>query len=1292
MITDQPYIEQIRKRLWSGREFGQAAVMVGAGFSRNADKLLPSTPPFPLWNELAKHMSAALYPAATPPPVSTLRLATEYETVFGRASLDNLVTRTIPDSAYSPGQLHRLLLSLPWSDMFTTNYDTLLERTRPSIHDRKYELVLTASDILGRIKPRIVKLHGSFPSHRPFIVSEEDYRTYPSKFAPFVNIVQQSIMENAFCLIGFSGDDPNFLHWTGWVRDNLGESTPPIYLCSLTPVSISQRRVLESRYVYPIDLSTLISPTIIPDDSSRFAKSLEWFLLTLMDGAPPNVNNFPHIRRNITWMPSNGVPPLPPRSESIPELGERSLSANVRELEIDALRSLQVSWQQQRAVYPNWEVLPSENRETFWDYTEGWVETVLNSLHKLPAPENLFLLYELNWRLERCLLPIITDWVQTFVSTVNAFNPFPGLMNVEGATIRPDLLEHRMYDWGRIGDCWVALNFALIREARERGDESRFRELVDGLKEVVEQQAEWQARWSYEQCLFWLFRIDFDSTRAVLAAWSPTPNLPFWETKRASVLAEVGELNEAERVAEESLDAIRSRQQPFEADYALLSQEGWTMLLLKGLKDNRIGESRDTTAQYRDRWEKLESYRCNPWSDVERAEMVINAIDPTPTPLSEVRRGFHPRSRTTTYHLLNPKHTDDLRRSFAFLRMFEEGAMPFRCNAIAFFSEAVVNAAKCIASAVPHQALSAMLRTLADKQIKEWFDYTRIATLAPEEVSYLYTLSLNSFIQAAHQLQTAGTGRRTLLISSTAQIRTLIFAELLSRLCLRLSSEQLEQIFQIAKDAYTLPIFRGDIQQQECPGTLFAGLLDVLSQERLLQLMPELLRLPLPTEQGFEVSEPQRWREPFRYIDWNAGTRLAEDFDRTAWTAPITNLIRVVRDGTAEARARAVLRLSTLHDLKALSAEEEAAFGAALWSRLDPDKGLPTDTELHDFAFMRLPSPDPEGARTILRESLNSRDFPRIVHRTTEPDGRTGISMGIGGTRNFLIHEWLGATGNVLADGEDAGQHIDWTIDEAVQLLVKAAAWWDDEKSVLTERGTGDPFDFAGALREQFSQLVKLLSRVVLPRLAAADGSMQDLARRILREMDELGIVTAPALPSMLYVEPSSQADITRKLRAGLYSADEKTARYATIGIFHWYIGSRRGSLPAPQNDLLGEVIGKIVARKEPALASAISHVISLLTFFPDLFRDDQLNDLCLALEYLIAETAIDQPQGEPVTDACASIAFYDRPYYRELSVRLASKLNAVFTAASRERPSVLTEWRDIASRDPLPKVRQAWE
>jgi SIR2-like protein len=250
-----------------------------------------------------------------------LRLAEEFEAEFGRHDLDKLLLAAIPDDDYEPGPLHELLLSLPWADVFTTNYDTLLEKARRAVIDRHYQVVLCSEDIPSSKHPRIIKLHGSFPSVRPFVITEEDFRRYPRRCAAMVNLAQQSIVENIFCLIGFSGDDPNFLQWTGWVRDNLGNSVRQIYLVGLLTLTSAQRNLLIRRQVTPIDLSPLFRETDWPDQSVRYQRALEWFLLSLEAARPPNVLIWPRRGHFSRTAPSPRLPAIyvPPHEELVEE-------------------------------------------------------------------------------------------------------------------------------------------------------------------------------------------------------------------------------------------------------------------------------------------------------------------------------------------------------------------------------------------------------------------------------------------------------------------------------------------------------------------------------------------------------------------------------------------------------------------------------------------------------------------------------------------------------------------------------------------------------------------------------------------------------------------------------------------------------------------------------------------------------------------------------------------------------------------------------------------------------------
>ncbi|MFJ7850173.1 SIR2 family NAD-dependent protein deacylase [Peribacillus sp. NPDC097206] len=224
------HLEMIRDNLWSKDGKSRVSVMVGAGFSLNASKIDDNFKGMALWDDLKNILVKKLSHHVDIEEKDILEISEIYEDEYGRASLDEILKEAIPDDNYQPDDLHYNFLNLPWADVYTTNYDTLLERTKKKVYERKYQVIYDMNDIPNSVSPRIIKLHGSFPSNRPFIFSKKDYENYPKTFSPFVNMVQQSIMETTFVLIGFSGDDPNFEKWITWVKENLGEHMPKIYM------------------------------------------------------------------------------------------------------------------------------------------------------------------------------------------------------------------------------------------------------------------------------------------------------------------------------------------------------------------------------------------------------------------------------------------------------------------------------------------------------------------------------------------------------------------------------------------------------------------------------------------------------------------------------------------------------------------------------------------------------------------------------------------------------------------------------------------------------------------------------------------------------------------------------------------------------------------------------------------------------------------------------------------------------------------------------------------------------
>ncbi len=405
--------------------------------------------------------------------------------------MNEFIASFIADESYAPGKLHEWLLTLNWSDVLTTNYDSLLERAASKIYQKKYAIVRTIAEIPNAIPPRIVKLHGSLSDHPPYVITEEDYRRYPVEYAPFVNLMQETLMENVFCLLGFSGSDPNFLHWAGWVRDNLGAHTPTIYLCGVLDLHDPERSLLKSLNIIPIDLSPLFPlPSSRSDNEKRHRLAMEWFLRCLADAAPKDISNWPAPPREalVLGEPSPGLP------ERCAAFHLDSVCISPKQTGM-ALREFIRSWKEERKRYPGWILAPKRNRFSLWLDTQVFVRKHMHKAKSFTPPKDLEVASELAWRIETAVATPGPEVAYFLSEVVEKYNPFPELISDLQGALQPQTKMNGSLNWHGITEQWIGTVFVLIRWYREISDRHLHNIWLCRLRQVSPSKPEWLARW-----------------------------------------------------------------------------------------------------------------------------------------------------------------------------------------------------------------------------------------------------------------------------------------------------------------------------------------------------------------------------------------------------------------------------------------------------------------------------------------------------------------------------------------------------------------------------------------------------------------------------------------------------------------------------------------------------------------------------------------------------------------------------------------------------------------------------
>lgn len=1070
-------------------------------------------------------------------------------------------------------------------------------------------------------------------------------------------------MENVFVLIGFSGDDPNFLHWSGWVRDHLGVAAPPIYLCGLLDLSPSQRQLLESRNIKSVDLSRVFPKAEWPDREERHQAATAWFLEALRKGAPPNRRQWPSSLNPdktsgvlggsaVAGWPS-GLPAIPPGPAPLSGPGPMHPSSDTGEISIEALR---LSWKKTRTEYPGWVVPPRTSREMLWRFTKDWIDPILGRAEQMSAAEKVLVFYEFNWRLEATLTPLLTPWGDEFVRALLDVNPFPKLMQFE-AQITPSSYQSRDIDWRAMRDAWMELAFAVLRLAREDLDQERFNEWSERLSLVAQTSPAWWARWCHEQALYALTKRNLAAVRTHLTAWPVRRDLPLWELRRAAIIAELGDLGDAREVVEEALLEIRSRHQPGSVDYALLSQEGWAMLLHRML---RRGDWSEPAREHLSRWEQLSSYGCDPRQEMEQLELLLRESPTTRKNGHRTTRGFDPGRVTYHWSIGSGDDYFDARSAFALIRLAEVAGLPLVCGHTTLAGE-LEQAAARMEPYAPLWAISVMIRGhVAADGVEERFDRVRIATLPPEGIALLHSYLQEVVQHLLKEGQSAGSAEEMGLA-----------CELLSRLAFRLSESDLSHLLDLALT------FTRDSRFHHYPllrtvTPLFLRILYCIPKEVLAPFVPRLLEIPIPEADGFTVDNPRAWPEPMVFLSDSIGPLAVNSLERSVGIR-VGDLINVVSHGTPEARERAVIRLSRLFDMDLLTEEQQKLFSLALWSRTD-DRGLPINTGMFPWVLLTLPEPHDGHVADALRSYLRHGS-------PGDPDISGPFS-----SDDEYIQTWL-HTCDVL----EPSARLSVQPDDVLGLLPKVSRQWDQLEIELA-KPIPDVFGRIRGLMRQARLLRELLIRVIYPRLDKVDLHSFEWVETLIKRMSGAGVETVSAAPLRLMRAPDLVNEVAQQVSQNLYHARGRTSKGAAVAVFRWVQLATRNLVPPPPEFLVQGLVNVVAVRHMPTLEMALGLLTRVVQDHPQFITEAHTGLLCTGLELLLNETELqtDSQIAEQEEDAgLGDIPLVDRPRVRAAAAKLAKSM--MLSGHFVEHDAVLQRWRHDTRNDVLPEVRRVW-
>jgi len=1228
--------------LASKLNLNQASVMVGAGFSKNAENMEKNTE-LPAWVDLGEPFYKKLHGGKSPPYKITditevQKLAAKIELNYERRVLDKIIENEIPDKKFKPSSLHFKLLNFSWRDVFTTNYDTLLEKASSG----KYEEITAQKKLRFSKQPRIIKLHGSFSSNTPYIITEKDYDDYPKKYRAFVNIVENALMETMFCLVGFSGNDPNFLSWIKWLKKAMGhENAPKIYFIGVQ-ISEDEKKSLMTKNIRAIDISSLdkkIYKKIMPDPTGKIKCELapddykavynKFFdkLLEYINNDIEEDDSFEINSSLLSW----------PVNKHVFLYTEK----DIRPQYIEALNI----WKEDRLKYPGWIILPEDKRKILRNSTET---LFIHYLKKINNFLDIQFLYEFNWRIEKYLYPLYDDWAETYKVTLDKYNPFPMILKSKNKNVISTHINK--VKWNEISVIWIDLHFALLRYYRQKGMDKEWKNISKIIEKIKHKlNYEQKTRYHYEKCLFQLFNYDIHMLRKELSDWKVNYKNPYWMVKRAGLIAELGNVCEALKIIKISINKIdimiKSKK-----NYQLFSQKAYMLDLLNYVRrsacyfQNNLSWDDKEYEKINSKIQELKKYGCAPLDDLDYFDtgLEFNAPDYKNTVIDY---GFELNTFFKSSIYGSDKYS---LRACSFLIYIEEIGYPLTLPHVYLSNKAINQSINRLYKFYPSWSLTTLIRARDKKNVEKILSRKIISNIQNDYADSLFAHILNILKKLKNEINKGGKS-----LNNDNSLTSVLF-EILGRLCIKANYTLRNELLLFIKNIYCSK----NRQKYGEFTKLMEHLISSFSFIEQYKLINIFLDFPV-------LKDDLRYKypDPFSFIDL---IKIKKTKHIALSISKINETLNYL-EGNDNKREKAIIRLLVLWKCDLLTKNQINKFASALW-KFTNDDGFPTGAanQYYYSAFLWFPHPKYVNPGNILKNYFINIKLP-----VQSMEKEKSIMMTNG---HFMLF------GNIIGTFNSRFVY-EWSRDELNILLEKIIEWWNADKIFLKKETKNERRDesIRNEFKARFNNMLSIFACVFQPNIEKIEKDYINKINPVLSELKEYHIPDIMAKASFVKVFPDTLQKIINDICIGLFSKDEEIISDAIAGIMVLLRQKCDGI-----NKIISDISQNIKCRTETDLYRLISIMNTIVCDYPEYIDNVILENINIGLHELIKETVIDEESTEKDT--------HIRQICRKYSVELSSSLKKYYQKEKIEIPEFINEWEKIShDANEVVEIRNAW-